>query len=243
MSRGWVPCAIADSPDDARRLSTTLERYRDLGEKLLLESQLLADLDLDENEAYEIVAERVKDRDELPEKWAFVQALHAQWALHALADGEAEVAAYATYVASNAHAMLMYTSHLEEIVWQGYRAERVRHLRTLLETWRKNRANGDENFWQRVLTANSLVLSQLFASPMVLHQEQAYVGGKAVDNRGGQLTDFMLKNKLTGSVTLVEIKTPLTRLVQPAGYRAGVHPPGLISPGRLRRFSRSGTSC
>lgn len=217
---------FADSPNDASGLRATLERYRDTGEKLLLESQLFADVDLDEARAWEVVDERVRDRDDLPEKWAFAQALHAQWALHALAEGEVEAAAYATYVASNAHAVLMYTTHLEEIVWQGYRAERVRHLRTLLETWRTNRANGDERFWQRVLTANSLVLSQLFASPMVLHDEQAYVGGKAVDNRGGQLTDFMLRNKLTGSVTLVEIKTPLSRLVQPVEYRAGVHAPG-----------------
>lgn len=43
---------------------------------------------------------------------------------------------------------------------------------------------------------------------------KAYVGGKDLGNHGGNLADFIYKNKLTNNVTIVEIKTPKAPLLR-----------------------------
>jgi Domain of unknown function (DUF4263) len=50
-----------------------------------------------------------------------------------------------------------------------------------------------------------------------------YGGGKRLDNKGGGLVDFIQKIKSTGSVILIEIKTPQTRLLG-GPYRDDVYP-------------------
>jgi hypothetical protein len=58
----------------------------------------------------------------------------------------------------------------------------------------------------------------------VIVEQQVYVGGKRLENTGGNLADFLLKNELTGNAAIVEIKTPETRLLAGA-YRNNVHAP------------------
>lgn len=48
-----------------------------------------------------------------------------------------------------------------------------------------------------------------------------FVGGKGIDNRGGKVPDFVLRNPLTQHALIVEIKTPKTKLLG-SEYRAGV---------------------
>lgn len=80
----------------------------------------------------------------------------------------------------------------------------------------------NERYWQKLLGRHSVLLQQLFEFPITIAEESAYVGGKRLDNRGGQLVDFLMKNKLTNSVSLVEIKTPQAALLQSAPYRDNV---------------------
>jgi hypothetical protein len=82
-----------------------------------------------------------------------------------------------------------------------------------------NLNNGDEGFWQDLLETNSWVISQVYAQPLVIIRGQAYVGGKGIDNRGGNVVDYLYKNALTSNALLIEIKTPLTKLLAPAAYR------------------------
>ena len=82
-----------------------------------------------------------------------------------------------------------------------------------LKTWSKNRNNADEEFWQNLLANHSFVLEQIFYFPIVIIKSKAYVGGKSVLNRGGNLVDFLIKNKVTKAVGLIEIKTPKTPLL------------------------------
>ena len=49
--------------------------------------------------------------------------------------------------------------------------------------------------------------------PCALYEAQAYVGGKTIDNHNGSVLDFLYQNRLTKNVVLVEIKTPVTRLL------------------------------
>lgn len=102
----------------------------------------------------------------------------------------------------------------------------ITKLKKLLTIWEDNKENADEEFWQGTLRENAWVLSQVFASPTLLFQEKAYIGGKGLDNRGGKVIDFIYQNELSKEVALIEIKTPATELLS-SEYRAGaysIHP-------------------
>ena len=94
-----------------------------------------------------------------------------------------------------------------------------------LELWNSNRTNANEEFWQRSLSDYSFVLSQVFSSPVVMIGEKAHVGGKNVNNKGGKQTDFLLKSAKTDHLLLVEIKTPVTELLDNSAYRQNVFAP------------------
>ena len=52
---------------------------------------------------------------------------------------------------------------------------------------------------------------------------KAYIGGKWLNNSGGGITDYIMKNDLTDNVIIIEIKTPKSGLLGNK-YR-GVFPP------------------
>lgn len=87
------------------------------------------------------------------------------------------------------------------------------NLKRSLNTWESFKTNPDEEFWQNELTNNSFILSQIFSFPVMLVQGKAYVGGKNLTNRGGNIVDFLYKNSLTTNAALIEIKTPETQLL------------------------------
>ncbi len=95
-------------------------------------------------------------------------------------------------------------------------------LHKALNVWNDNAHNGDEAFWQEFFSDNPWIISQVFTSPVVIMQHQAYVGGKGVDNTGGKIVDFIYRNKLTDNIVLVEIKTPKTELVA-SQYRGEIY--------------------
>ena len=87
------------------------------------------------------------------------------------------------------------------------------NLKKSVDTWETFKTNPDEEFWQKELSSNSFILSQLFSYPVMLVHGKAYVGGKTVFNKDGNIVDFLLKNSLTDNAALVEIKTPMTPLL------------------------------
>jgi hypothetical protein len=95
-------------------------------------------------------------------------------------------------------------------------------LKRALMTWSKNKDNGDEEFWQDLLVKQEFVLEQIFHVPIFVIKSKAYMGGKNILNQGGGIVDFLIKNKITKSVGLVEIKTPKTKLLGPE-YRNGIY--------------------
>ncbi|TDQ79758.1 Shedu immune nuclease family protein [Sphingobacterium yanglingense] len=78
---------------------------------------------------------------------------------------------------------------------------------------------GLEKKWQKFLKDHSWIFSTLFAYPVILYQDEAYVGGNTVSNRGGKYNDFLIKGGLSNNVSFVEIKTHLTNLLQSSPYR------------------------
>lgn len=95
-------------------------------------------------------------------------------------------------------------------------------MKRALLSWSENRTNSDEEFWQSLLAQQAYVLEQLFHVPIVIVGSKAFVGGKAIDNTGGKLIDFLVKNEITQSLALIEIKTPTTKLLA-SEYRSGIY--------------------
>ena len=89
--------------------------------------------------------------------------------------------------------------------------ERLQRVATLM---RENLENNDEEFWQTtVFKENQWILAQIFSSPFTILGDKAYVGGKSIDNTGGNLCDFIYRNQLSQNVALIEIKTPCTAII------------------------------
>ncbi len=89
----------------------------------------------------------------------------------------------------------------------------LQSLKQSLAVWEGNATNTDEEFWQKTLTEHSFVLEQAFSWPTSIVKGKAYIGGKSVFNTGGNIVDFLMRNNLTQSAALIEIKTPSTQLL------------------------------
>ena len=211
----------AETPED---LPATLDAYKKTADDVLEASELLADLDLEDKADGERAFERLQDQTQKPEFWAVRLGVFAGEAKRALEEGEAAQAAWAMQDAALRRCMLLFVRRLEELVWRGYRTFGIEELRAAIKAWTEAPAKTDEAFWWATLAEHSFVLSQLFAAPTIVIRGQAYVGGKTVDNREGQVTDFLAQNALTGAVALVEIKKPDTALLGRA-YRNAVFAP------------------
>jgi hypothetical protein len=94
----------------------------------------------------------------------------------------------------------------------------ITHIKQILDIWEKNKQNKQESFWQNLFTNNSLILSQIFSCPFIFLQQQFFCGGKNGKNQGGIEADFIYKNKLTQNTAFIEIKTPLTQIVNQTLY-------------------------
>lgn len=84
----------------------------------------------------------------------------------------------------------------------------------------------DEEYWQNFFTSHPWMLQSAFAAPVFMLRGETYVGGKTAQGRqggGGVATDFLFADESTKSFSVVEIKTPGTRLVAAAPYRGTRH--------------------
>ena len=106
-------------------------------------------------------------------------------------------------------------------------------LKAYCEIWDREKSNADEEFWQRTLSEYSWVISQIYSFPVVIFQEKAYVGGKWLNNKGGNVADFIYKNELTTNVFIVDIKTPAAKIVGPR-YRQTYAPSTEVSGGVIQ---------
>jgi hypothetical protein len=152
-----------------------------------------------------------------------------------LSDSELDlVAAFVRWLASNpSEAIQRLTDDLTELDLAAFDSLlSAARLRQFYAAFRGNASNGDESFWQEFFKTNSWVLARLYSHPYVLVQDQAYVGGKTIDNRGGSLADFLYENRLTGNVLIVEIKSPTTTLLG-SQYRNRVFPPSVEVVGAI----------
>ncbi len=80
-----------------------------------------------------------------------------------------------------------------------------------------------ESFWQNLFQQNPFILSMVFSSPINIMQGQVYVGGTGISGSGGKIGDFLGTNALNFNATIIEIKTPKTKLLNSKPYRDDVY--------------------
>lgn len=76
-----------------------------------------------------------------------------------------------------------------------------------------------EQQWQRFFEKNKLVLSMVFARPVVVSHTQFHAQGPNLAGTGAKIGDFLFKEECGQSLAIVEIKTPKARLVLDTPYR------------------------
>ena len=91
-------------------------------------------------------------------------------------------------------------------------ATNITKLEKALVLLDENMDNADEESWQTIFTDNQWILSQVFSCPYTIFEKKAYMGGKGLNNRHGNVCDFIYQNRLTQNIALIEIKTPCTDL-------------------------------
>lgn len=82
-----------------------------------------------------------------------------------------------------------------------------------LEVWQSNQTNDDEEFWQLFFGHNPMVLAQAVPDHIMKIGEKCYLGGKGIDNSGGNITDYLFATSSNRNVVIIEIKTPVTPLI------------------------------
>lgn len=206
----------ASTPEE---LSKTLDKYHDYAIRVWENSPLIEGLDLNSEAGWIEFDKRLQENQNSPEWWATWVLKGVVLVRESLEKGNIENAVWAMNSLTNSRAMLIFKEILEETVWSGYM---ISNLKNVLKIWHDNKDNSDEEFWQKTFWENSIVLSQVFSFPVLILEDKAYVGGKKIDDKGGNLVDFILANNLSENTVLVEIKTPKTSLLGSL-YRGGVY--------------------
>lgn len=89
----------------------------------------------------------------------------------------------------------------------------LKRFNDFLSVWNANKTSNDEKNWQRIIKNHSWIISQLFSSPLIMLEDEAFLGGKSLNNKHSNLIDFVYQNKLNSNILLIEIKTPATKLI------------------------------
>jgi len=105
----------------------------------------------------------------------------------------------------------------KEIIDNKYIQETLKKYKSLMKA--KKESSAVEKNWQKFLKENSWIFSSIFAQPVILYKDEAYVGGKGIDNKNGKFSDFLIKNSLSENVSFLEIKTHKTKLLESTAYR------------------------
>lgn len=77
--------------------------------------------------------------------------------------------------------------------------------------------------WQMLLNRYSFVFNLVLGHPVVKIRGQASVGGHTVSGRGRKIADFLVKNRMTNNLAIVEIKRPDTKVLNSRPIRDDIY--------------------
>lgn len=81
----------------------------------------------------------------------------------------------------------------------------------------------DEPWWQQFFEENLFALQLLFGGPTAFVDAQVPIGEGGNQLKGKKIADYLFKHSMTNNASLVEIKTPATKLLKATPYRVGVY--------------------
>lgn len=211
---------------DYAQAEISLEQLMDA---IVNKSSLIAPLDINNAEDVEKITEILTGNRQTQEYWAFLTGMFLSIAREARSKGDSERASWATACAERCRTMVVFKEHLQEVVWMGHSAKRIIEV---LRTWDSRRTEGSEEFWQLTFNEHSYVLSQVFAVPVIFLHEKAYIGGMKVDRQEAKFVDYLFSAESSREAILVEIKTPVTRLLG-RQYRKNIFAPSVELAGAV----------
>lgn len=86
------------------------------------------------------------------------------------------------------------------------------------EKLRDSKVDNEKN-WQKFFVKNAWMFNHLFPFDVILNNNEAYVGGKTLENKDGKVVDFLFNNGFKDNYALIEIKTHKKELLKPSAYR------------------------
>ncbi len=155
-----------------------------------------------------ISATNIKSNEQV---WA-ARTINATYLLeNSLLTGDGEKAALAMHYLVNCQAMLVFETSIKDLAWK---AHQIGKLTALLRIWEANQDNQKEKFWQVLISENPILYNQILNFPVVLVKENACINGVSIaDIKSRRFIDFLIKNQATENLLLIEIKTPVTCLL------------------------------
>lgn len=210
---------FSDIHSNREDFSAALSKMEDQFTEVLKNSPLLADFDIEENDQVQAVYKKLAENKELPEWWLYMAAASCSFAREEIEAGDANAAAWNMAIAERFRSMHIFKEHFEDVVFMGHSAKR---LTDLIQIWDANKDNKDEEFWHITFQSNSFAFAQLFSVPVTFIQDKAYVGGTGIDRKDARLVDFVLAGGASNEAILLEIKTPVTKLLNKGAYRKNV---------------------
>lgn len=204
-------------PKTDEDFASDIEARRKSSDEYLENCEVLKGLNLDSPDDAADAWARLRATNEGKEWWNALSSTFLTIAEQAIAEGNARQAAWASAGAERFRALFAFKEHFEETVWMGHSASRIV---SVLRAWNSQCDNSREEYWQKLFSENTFVLSQVFAAPIVVIQEKAYVGGSTFTKEGGKLADYLLAGTDSRQALIVEIKTPTTKLLG-GKYRSG----------------------
>jgi hypothetical protein len=202
-------------------LNTVAELDNQYGE-VLKNSALLSGLDLEDPKQSDAIFNKLHANQDAPEWWLYLSGGYLSITKHAIENQDASLAAWAMACAERFRSLYLFKEHFEEVVWMGHSAK---PLIDLIGVWDINKTNNDEDFWHFQLQLHAFAFTQLFSVPVTLIKGKAYVGGQGIDRRDARFVDFLFSGGSASEAILVEIKTPVTPLIQKRPYRGNVYAP------------------
>lgn len=226
----WERASVGNLPRMKDQMFQAIKDARSEYEAILRASTLLANHSFDSEEGTLAAVEFLGDRRDSAEWWCLHADIFAAVAQDAVAEGDAERAAWAMGCSERFRSMFLFKANLEEVVWMGQSAQR---LLELLRLWAAHSENSSEEFWQATFSESTYALSQVLGVPIVFIQDKAYVGGMSIDRSGGKFVDYLFAIESSGEAVAIEIKVPTAELLAKTPYREGVYRPSAELSGAI----------
>jgi hypothetical protein len=221
---GWFAQLVFGNGLEARRgdFRAAIDEMQNEYEGVLRNSPLLTEIDVDNPDQFDAIFKKLSTNQNTPEWWLYVSAGCLSIAKSAIDNNDPALAGWAVACAERFRSLYVFKEHFEDVVWMGHSAKR---LTDLIHLWDTNKTNGDEEFWQIQFQSHSFAFSQLFSVPVTLIEGKAYVGGQTIDRSDARFVDFLFSGGSASEAILIEIKTPVTPLMQKQPYRGNVYTP------------------